>query len=43
MLFKQPGGQQPFPAPNKKPAEAGFLHDHSNILSVAVLAMVDHP
>jgi hypothetical protein len=28
---------------NKKPAEAGFLYDHSDILSVAVLAMVDHP
>ncbi|HSX88385.1 MAG TPA: hypothetical protein VLG17_10330 [Pseudomonas sp.] len=28
---------------NKKPAEAGFFSDHSNILSVAIRAMVDHP
>jgi hypothetical protein len=30
-------------ADNKKPAEAGFLPDHSNLLLAASLAMVDRP
>ncbi len=37
------GTNPTFPAHTKNPAEAGFSFDHSNVLSAAVLAMVDLP